>query len=799
MANNIKGITVEIGGDTGPLKGVLKDVNKTAGDLQSELKEVNRQLKFDPQNSVLLKQKMDLLKESTQALKEKQDVLKEAVSQAQAQFEKGDLGADKVRAVEREYEKVTSQLKDTKQQLNAIEKDYGTFGEHIKATFASIGTSIKSTFTWDNIKTGIGAVGVAIAGLLKGATDSATMAQEKTETLSNLLENQGITAAEAGKDIKQFTGSITSMSDFSGGEAKDALQTLTEKGMSFGESLKNSTLLANVAAGSHKTLTEAAGLLADAYNGKTRALTALGILTKDEAKQLGDSENATISMTTVQERLNDRFGGAAQAQLSTYSGKMKENTNEINAAKTAIGTALLPVLAKVADAAAKVIVPVAEFIKQNPALTAGILSVIAVLGTLVGGMSLASTVMGVLTPITAALGISVNALIWPVLAVVAAIGLVVAGGVALYQNWDLVKAKASELGAALSATWNSIKTAITTAWNTIAQFFAETWNGITTVVTGAWETLKNTVNNGLIAIQNFLQPALMFYQIIIQNTWDIIKNIVLGAVLIVIDIVTGNFTQLKSDLDNIWSNIKTALSNIWDAIKDIAKTSWDNLKTTVINLTNSIKTGIIDIWNGILAWFRELPGQLQTIGSDMFTSMKNGVMSTITGVKDAIVNGITIAIEWIKALPGEALQWGKDIIMGIVDGIKSAAYAVGDAVKGVAQDIRKFLHFSVPDEGPLVDFESWMPDFMASLAAGIEKNKYMVKNAIKGLSADMTIGIKGNEGSLSHSISGENGAATVNTGAPNVFYVTLDAHNVKDFTDVVNLFNGLPQVIRQGV
>ena len=60
--------------------------------------------------------------------------------------------------------------------------------------------------------------------------------------------------------------------------------------------------------------------------------------------------------------------------------------------------------------------------------------------------------------------------------------------------------------------------------------------------------------------------------------------------------------------------------------------------------------------------------------------------------------------------------------MGIVNGIKSCIGAVGDAVKSVADKIKSFLHFSVPDEGPLTDYESWMPDFMGGLAKGIEKS-----------------------------------------------------------------------------
>ncbi len=67
---------------------------------------------------------------------------------------------------------------------------------------------------------------------------------------------------------------------------------------------------------------------------------------------------------------------------------------------------------------------------------------------------------------------------------------------------------------------------------------------------------------------------------------------------------------------------------------------------------------------------------------------------------------------------------------------------VGDAVKSVADKIKSFLHFSVPDEGPLTDFESWMPDFMKGLAEGINKSKKFVEKAVSGVADAMHIELK---------------------------------------------------------
>ena len=82
MASRIKGITVEIGGDTTKLEQSLKSVNSTIKTTQSELKDVSKLLKLDPSNTELLSQKQKALKDAIGATKEKLDTLKTAQEQA---------------------------------------------------------------------------------------------------------------------------------------------------------------------------------------------------------------------------------------------------------------------------------------------------------------------------------------------------------------------------------------------------------------------------------------------------------------------------------------------------------------------------------------------------------------------------------------------------------------------------------------------------------------------------------------------------------------------------------------------
>lgn len=111
MANRIKGITVEIGGDTTGLDKALKGVNNNIRSTQSSLRDVNRLLKLDPKNTTLLSQKQKLLKESIGQTKEKLEGLKEAQKQAKEQLERGELGQDKYDALQREIAETENELK----------------------------------------------------------------------------------------------------------------------------------------------------------------------------------------------------------------------------------------------------------------------------------------------------------------------------------------------------------------------------------------------------------------------------------------------------------------------------------------------------------------------------------------------------------------------------------------------------------------------------------------------------------------------------------------------------------------
>lgn len=164
-----------------------------------------------------------------------------------------------------------------------------------------------------------------------------------------------------------------------------------------------------------------------------------------------------------------------------------------------------------------------------------------------------------------------------------------------------------------------------------------------------------------------------------------------------------------------------------------------------------------------------------------FNNMLSGIRTTLTNLPGIIKNGFSGAISFITSLPRQALSWGRDLVNGIANGIRNAISAVRDAVSSVADVIRSYLHFSVPDVGPLTEYESWMPDFMKGLAEGIEKSRGMVEKAIGRVSSDLVLNPE--MGSLKNGVYGNSSG---NGGSVNVTVpLFLDGKQITSATSTI--------------
>ena len=123
MADRIKGITIEIGGDTTALSKALSGVNKEISTTQKQLRDVERLLKLDPGNVTLLEQKQRLLAESVEQTKQKLDSLKSAEKQVQQQFAQGKVSQAQYDALQREIVATEAELRKAEKAASSLQDE----------------------------------------------------------------------------------------------------------------------------------------------------------------------------------------------------------------------------------------------------------------------------------------------------------------------------------------------------------------------------------------------------------------------------------------------------------------------------------------------------------------------------------------------------------------------------------------------------------------------------------------------------------------------------------------------------
>ena len=211
-----------------------------------------------------------------------------------------------------------------------------------------------------------------------------------------------------------------------------------------------------------------------------------------------------------------------------------------------------------------------------------------------------------------------------------------------------------------------------------------------------------------------------------------------GPVLVVV----GKVISAVGTVMTILPKLAGVLNVVKGAFALLNTTMLANPIMLIIAAIAALVAAFVYLWNnceGFRQFWIDLWEKIKGATSKAFSAISNGIKDTVSKIGESIKNGFNNAVEFITGLASSAYTWGSDNIGGIVDGIRSCISKVKDAVTDVAETIRAFLHFSVPDEGPLTDYESWMPDFMGGLAKGIEQSRGMIAKAVKGVASDMVI------------------------------------------------------------
>ena len=372
-------------------------------------------------------------------------------------------------------------------------------------------------------------------------------------------------------------------------------------------------------------------------------------------------------------------------------------------------------------------------------------------------------------------------------------------------------------GTSWNSAWTSIKDFFVNIWTSIVSFFTgiitgirdffvNTWTSIYTtftnivtaihmVATTIFTAVKDFITGIFTAIYDFLSPLLEAFrylfetifqaiQILIGRAMDWISEKISAIWNGIVSFLTPLLEGIKNVFETIWNAISTKISSILSAISGTISGVWNGIKSAISGILETIKSIISTAWDTVSTKISTVLTAIKTTVSSIWDSIKSAISAKITGIVTTVKDGFNQAVEFVKGLASDAWEWGSDIISGIIDGIKGMIGNLTDCVTGVADTIRDFLHFSVPDRGPLTDYESWMPDFMQGLAKGINKSKKYVEKAVSGVAEAMKLTMHSD---LSYHLDGISGAVVGGEGT-----TVINNYN-NDNSRTVNQTNNSPK------
>ena len=339
MASRIKGITVEIGGDTTGLDKALKSVNTTIKNTQSSLKDVNTLLKLDPSNTELLSQKQKLLKDAIGATKEKLDSLKAAQEQAKAQLESGDLGQDKYDALQREIIETEEELKrlqeqaattstslakidEVGQKMESVGNSIAGAGKSMMPLTLAIGgvgtAAVKTAADFDAGMSQVAAISGATGDDLEALRDKAREMGSKTKFSASEAASAMEYMAMAGWKTGDMMGGIEGIMNLAAASGEDLATTsdiVTDALTAFGLSAEDSGHFADILAAASSNANTNVSMMGETFKYCAPIAGALGFSTEDTAEAIGLMANAGIKSTQA--------GTALRTIMNNLTGEVK--------------------------------------------------------------------------------------------------------------------------------------------------------------------------------------------------------------------------------------------------------------------------------------------------------------------------------------------------------------------------------------------------------------------------------------------------------------------------------------------
>lgn len=319
MANRIKGITVEIGGDTTKLQTSLQGVNKEVRNTQSQLKDVEKLLKLDPGNTELLAQKQKLLSDAVSATKEKLTTLKTAAEQANAALANGDISQEQYNALQHEIIETEQDLKKLEEQANqsatAVQK-IAASGEKLKTVGDNISSAGKKLLPVTAGVAALGTAAVTTAASFESAMSQVQATMGITKDSMTQVNGESVNTMDTLGELAKKMGAETA---FSASECAEALNYLALAGYDTQQMCDTLPTVLNLAAAGDIELASASDMVTD-------AMSALGMGVSESEKMVDQMAKTASTTNTSVAQLGEGILTIGATAKSIRGGTAELNT-----------------------------------------------------------------------------------------------------------------------------------------------------------------------------------------------------------------------------------------------------------------------------------------------------------------------------------------------------------------------------------------------------------------------------------------------------------------------------------------
>lgn len=753
MANKkLKGLVLEIGGDTTKLVDSLKGPEKECSDLQSKLKSVNQMLKFDPTNTELLAQKQRLLKEQISSTEDKLKLLKE--TQRQFIADGGNVDSSQYIALQQEIQKTESNLKRLKSEQSGVSAELEAFGKKLEQTGDKIETMGKKVAPVS------AAVGAGLTVATKNASDfedgmakmstlfdtTQTSVKDLSEEFIKLSNETGKGAtelAEAGyqalsasvpiQNVGKFVKTSAELSKVGFTDTSTAVDVLTTAINAYGLSANDADKIANNLVNTQNLGKTTVNELASSMGKIIPTASSMGVNLNNLCTVYAEMTKqgiATAEATTYANEMLNEIGDSG----STVAGILQQETGESFQQLMADGNSLGDVLQILKDYAERTGTNFNELWSSTSAGKA------ALAITNSGAEEFNNTLQTMATS-TDVLGEGLDKLSTPSAKAKKAMNqlkndAMELGQVILESVAPIIEQLAEQIEVFTNWFSNldpSIKQVIVVVLAMIAAlgpaliFVGKICKGISSII-----SLVGTIGPALSSLSSFLSPIISGIGSALSGLFGLIMANPVVAVIVgivaVIALLWAKCEWFRDGVTNLINQVRDLFVNGWNSFKQAWNDGIANLKNKIDTFFQNLGEGFSNSLNGLSTWIGNFIGGIKQWGSDLIQKGKNAVRGFVNSISDKL-----------GGLGDEALTWGSHMINGFISGIKSRIGSLISTVTSIPKKIRKLLHFSRPDEGPLRDYETWMPDMMDGLAQGIKANQYKVANAMKDVASMMDV------------------------------------------------------------